>query len=103
VSDIQPELWVKRPTEAIAFYQAAFGAVVMHRVGDGEHAVAQLVVGDAAFWIANADPRTGRFSPAAIGGGTSRTQLVVEDPDTVVQAALSAGATLASPVGDEHG
>jgi uncharacterized glyoxalase superfamily protein PhnB len=31
VSDIQPELWVEHPSEAIAFYQAAFGAVVRMR------------------------------------------------------------------------
>lgn len=103
MSDIQPELWVQRPAEAIAFYQAAFGAAVVHRVGDGEDVVAQLVVGDAAFWIANADPRSGRFSPAAIGGGTSRTLLVVDNPDAIVQAARTAGATVTTPVGDEHG
>src|ERR1700739_3041957 len=36
VTSIQPELWVDRGARAIAFYQAAFGAAVLHRVGDGE-------------------------------------------------------------------
>lgn len=104
MSDIQPELWVDRPAQAIAFYQAAFGSVVLHEVGDGgENIVAQLAIGDAHFWVANADPAAGRFSPVAIGGGTSRTLLVVDDPDTVVQAAIAAGAALTSPTGDEHG
>ncbi len=103
MSDIQPELWVERPADAIAFYQAAFDAVVVHRVGDDEDTVAHLAVGDAHFWIANADPANARFSPAVIGGGTSRTLLVVVDPDAVVQAASSAGATVTSPVADEHG
>jgi PhnB protein len=99
VSDIQPELWVEHPSsEAIAFYQAAFGAVVAHRVGDSEDIAAQLAMGNASFWIANADAENGRFHPAALGGGTSRTLLVVDDPDTVVEAASGAGATVTSPV-----
>ena len=49
---IQPELWVDRGAEAIAFYQEAFDARVLHVVGSGEDIVAQLAVGDAAFWIA---------------------------------------------------
>jgi PhnB protein len=49
------------------------------------------------------DPEKGRFSAAAIDGGTSRTLLVTGDPDNMVSAALAAGATVTSPVGDEHG
>jgi PhnB protein len=52
MTSIQPELWVETPAEAIAFYEAAFGATVLHRVGDGDDIVAQLGVSDAAFWIA---------------------------------------------------
>ena len=103
MTDIQPELWADRPREAIAFYQAAFGATVVHHVGDGADIVAQLAVGDVCFWVANTDPGRGRFSAAAIGGGTSRTLLVTSDPDSMVSAALAAGATATSPVGDEHG
>ncbi len=102
MSGIQPQLWVDRPPEAIAFYQAAFSATVVHHVGDGEDIVAQLAVGDACFWVASADPEKSRFSAAAIGGGTSRTLLVTGDPDSMVSAALAAGATATSPAGDEH-
>lgn len=49
-TSIQPELWVERAAAAVAFYQAAFDATVMHCVGDGDDIVAQLSVGDAAFW-----------------------------------------------------
>ena len=103
MTGIQPELWANRPREAIAFYQAAFAASVVHQAGEGEDIVAQLAVGDAYFWVAKADPGRGRFSAAVIGGGTSRTLLVVDDPDSVVSAARDAGATVTSPVGDEHG
>ncbi|MEN3310478.1 MAG: PhnB protein [Micromonosporaceae bacterium] len=80
MTSIQPELWVDRAGQAVTFYAAAFGATVVHRVGEGDEIVAQLAVGDASFWVAAAGPGMGRFSPAAIGGGTSRTLLVVEGP-----------------------
>jgi PhnB protein len=103
VTSIQPELWVDHASEAVAFYADAFGATVLHRVGDGEEIVAQLAVGEAAFWVASAGPDMRRFSPTAIGGGTSRTLLVVEDPDAVLRTAIAAGAAELSPVRDEHG
>jgi PhnB protein len=103
VTGIQPELWVARAGDAVAFYEAAFGATVLHRVGDGDDIVAQLAVGDAIFWVAGASAAMGRFSPGDIGGATSRTLLVVDDPGAVVEQALAAGATEAAPVGEEHG
>ena len=103
MTTIQPELWVDSPSEAVAFYESAFGASVLHRVGDGDDIVAQLAVGGAAFWVAGASPALKRLSPRAIDGATGRTLLVVDDPDGVVREAVAAGATESSPVGDEHG
>lgn len=100
---VQPELWVERANAAVAFYQAAFGATVMHQVGDGEDIVAQLSVGGAGFWVAAASSSMNRFSPRAIHGTTSRTLLVVADPEQLLQQAIGAGATELSPVADEHG
>jgi PhnB protein len=100
---IQPELWLDRAGAAVAFYQAAFGARVLHRVGEGDDIVAQLAVGDAAFWAASAGPNRNRFSPLAIGGATSRMLLVVSDPEGVFDQAVNAGATAAASVADEHG
>jgi PhnB protein len=103
VTSIQPELWVDRPSAAVRFYEAAFDATVLHRVGDGDDIVAQLAVGEAAFWVAGSSPSMKRLSPLAIEGTTSRTLLVVEDPDEVLRRSLDAGATQLSPVSDEHG
>jgi PhnB protein len=103
VTSIQPQLWVDRGAAAAAFYQLAFGATVLHQVGEGEDIVAQMAVGEAAFWVAAAGSTPGRFTPQSIGGATGRTLLVVDDPDAVTDRALSAGATRASPVNDEHG
>jgi PhnB protein len=100
---IQPELWVDTPEEALAFYEAAFGAMIIHRVGEGEDIVAQLGVGEARFWVAPISSTMKRLSPRAIGGATSRMLLVVEDPDSVVRQAVAAGATESSSVQVEHG
>jgi hypothetical protein len=69
MTSIQPELWVDAPGEALAFYEAAFGATVLHRVGEGEDIVAQLGVSDAAFWVAR---NRRRHWPDASGGRESR-------------------------------
>ncbi len=103
MSSIQPELWVDRASAAVAFYEAAFGAVVLHRVGDGDEIVAQLAVGDAAFWVVSAAESMKRFSPLEVGGTTSRTLLVVDAPDAFVEQAVRAGASLTAEVVDEHG
>jgi PhnB protein len=103
LTSIQPELWVDSPAEAVRFYEAAFGATVLHRVGDGDDIVAQLAVGEAAFWVAGTSATMKRLSPRAIDGATSRTLLVVDQPDSVLEQAVAAGATETSPVADEHG
>ena len=100
---VQPEIWVERPASAVGFYERAFGARVLHRVGDGEEVVAQLAVGEGAFWVGSAAEGRGRFSPARIGGGTCRILVTVDDPDAFVERAVAAGATETSPIAVEHG
>jgi PhnB protein len=103
VTGIQPELWVDRAGAAATFYEAAFGARVLLRVGEGDDIVAQLAVDDAVFWVSAASDGGPRFSPPAIGGTTGRTLLVVDDPDAFAARAIAAGATELAPVADEHG
>jgi PhnB protein len=102
MTGIQPELWVDRAAAAVAFYQAAFGARVLHQVGEGDEIVAQLAIGDAAFWVSPGGAAGPRFSPGAIGA-TGRTLLLVDDPDAAFARAVRAGATPASAMADEHG
>jgi PhnB protein len=97
------QLSVRRGPEAIAFYEAAFGAVVDYRVGD-ESIVAQLSIGpDATFWVADESPEHFNFSPETVGGGTVRMLLIVDDPDAAIARAVDAGATLVIAATDEHG
>jgi PhnB protein len=103
---ILPELSVRRGRDAIAFYEAAFGAVVEYRVGgtdEHEDVVAQLSVDGASFWVSDESPAHGNFSPESLGGGTVRVLLIVEDPAAVLERAVAAGATEIHPVGEEHG
>ena len=51
MTSIQPELWVRAPREALAFYEAAFGASVVHQVGEDDDIVAQLTIDGATFWV----------------------------------------------------
>jgi PhnB protein len=103
---ILAQLSVRRGREAIAFYEAAFGAEVVYRVGgtdDLPDVVAQLSVGTASFWVSDESPAHGNFSPETVGGGTVRLLLVVDDPDAAVARAVGAGATEVYPVGEAHG
>jgi PhnB protein len=99
---ILAQLSVRRGREAIAFYEAAFGANVDHLVG-GEEIVAQLSVGDATFWVSDESPEHGNFSPETVGGGTVRLLLITGDPDAALARAVAAGASVVYAVAEEHG
>jgi PhnB protein len=103
VTAIQPELWVDRGLAAITFDQQAFGARVLHQIGEGEDIVAQLSVDDAVFWIAATADSSERLVPKTLGGATARLLLLVSDPEAVQARALAAGAIEKSVVGLEHG
>src|SRR3954449_3174024 len=100
------QLSVRRGRAAIAFYERAFGARVVYRVGgtdENESVVAQLAVGDASFWVADESPEHANFSPETLGGGTVRMLLIAEDPDAAITRAVDAGATLVSAAEDAYG
>src|SRR4029453_10296558 len=103
MTDIQPELWVDTPGDALEFYEAAFGAKVLHQVGEGDDIVAQLAVGEAVFWVSRPSPARTPPSRGYAPGSAGRILLGVEAPDDVVRQAVAAGATESSPAGDEHG
>jgi PhnB protein len=94
-------LSVRNGMQAIEFYTAAFGAVELFRVGDGESVVAQMSIDGCEFWLADESPEHFNFSPATVGGGTIRMVLTVEDPDAVFDRAITAGAAVVWPVEDQ--
>lgn len=103
MAQIQPELWVDRGAAAVEFYTAAFGAQVLHQVGEGEDIVAQLDVDGAVFWVAAVGGAADRMVPRAINGATARYLLVVDDPDAVHARAVAAGGESTAAVHAEHG
>lgn len=99
---ISPMLSVRRGFRAVEFYQAAFGAEVLFRIGEGEESVvAQMSVGGAQFWVSDESPEHKNFSPESLGGATVRMVLVVDDPDAAFQRAIQAGAKQVQPVVDQ--
>lgn len=82
---IEPQLWVEGASAAVGFYEAAFGATILHLVGDGDDIVAQLSVGQARFWVTEANEDMRRHSPNSINGTTGRTLLVVDDPAPILK------------------
>ena len=97
---------MRRGREAVGFYEAAFGAVEIYRVGgtdEHEDVVAQLAVGDTSFWVSDESPPNKNFSPESLGGSTVRLLLVVEDPHAVVERAVALGAIEVAPVEESHG
>jgi PhnB protein len=103
---ISPQLSVRRGREAVRFYEAAFGARELYRVGGTEahdEVVSQLAIGDTSFWVADESPAHENFSPETLGGSTTRLLLVVPDPESVVTRAVQLGAKQIRPVESEHG
>lgn len=101
---IAPMLSVRRGAKAVEFYKAAFGAGELFRI-DNERGevVARLFVGGAEFWVADESPEHLNFSPESLGGGSVRMVMAVENPDVAFERAVAAGATVVSPVSDQHG
>lgn len=101
-SSLSPMLSVRRGKEALAFYQAAFGAKVLFRAGEArDEVIAKLAIGKAEFWISDEDIEHRNFSPESIGGTSTRVILVVDDPHAAVAYAAAAGAKVLCPVVDE--
>jgi PhnB protein len=99
-TSIAPWLSVRRGADAVDYYKAAFGALELHRVeNDAGEIVAQLSISGADFWVSD-DPSS---SPEVLGGGSARMILTVEDPDSMFEQAVSAGATVVNKIYEDHG
>ena len=97
-----PMLALHNAAEAIEFYQKAFGATELSRLNeaDGKIAHAELQFGAAKIMLADEYPGD-NASPQSLKGSTVIIHLYVDDVDAVVAQAVTAGATLLSPVTDQ--
>lgn len=98
LTQVSPMLAVADGSAAIDFYRKAFGAELLWKLGDGADVVAGLSIGGAPFFLACEAPEYGTRGPSSAGFTTVRIELFVDDPITVQQQALRAGAAEHSPV-----
>lgn len=100
---VTPYLILSAASDAIAFYQAAFGAEEVMRMGDPKGRIhhAEITIGDTRVMLADEHPEIQALSPKMIGGSPVSIHLYVEDVDEAVQRALAAGAKLIRPVADQ--
>lgn len=100
-TSIAPWLSVSRATEAVGYYKAAFGAVERYRLEDdaGKVVVAHLAIDGADFWL----QEDVDSSPESVDRRSVRMILTVDDPDSVFEQAIAAGATEVAAVYEDHG
>ena len=98
-----PYLVVKGASDAISFYERAFGAEVLFRLdAPGGHVMhAELQVGPAHFMLTEEQPQYGALSPATLGGSSTTAVIYVPDADAVFERALKAGAKAVMPMADQ--
>jgi PhnB protein len=99
---ITPVLTVRNATEAVAFYQRAFGADELHRntYPDGR-IVVEMAIESARFRVADEAPESSNLSPGTLGGTTVRINLLVAEPDRLATRAVANGATQIAPMSDQ--
>ncbi|WP_219975809.1 VOC family protein [Rubrobacter xylanophilus] len=87
-------------SEAIRFYEQAFGASEIFRVSqpDGKILHAEIKVGDSVVMLGDTDEAFG--APTSLGGTTVGLHVYVEDVDSCFARAVGAGARALQPVGD---
>jgi len=84
---------------AVAWYKTALGATELWNLGS----VAGLEIGGAAFFLHEANPenRT-ETSPGQAGITTTRIEVFADDPDSVIERAIAAGAVVGADIQDHQ-
>jgi len=98
-ASIAPWLAVRDAQRAVDYYHAAFGAIEVYRLGgdDGTLEVAQLSIGGAVFWVQN------DLDASPDRQGLVRMILSVDDPDSVFERAIAAGAAVKAGMHEAYG
>ncbi|MDB5442971.1 MAG: Glyoxalase/bleomycin resistance protein/dioxygenase [Phenylobacterium sp.] len=96
---VSPYLTVDGAAKASAFYQAAFGAEEVSRMGnpDGKFMHIHLYINDGSVMLSDAFPEHGH--PWVPPAGFMLT-LEVDDADAWAQRAIKAGAEVVNPIAD---
>jgi PhnB protein len=104
---VAPYLTVSNGQAALAFYQKAFGAQVVHRqdTPDGKKVIhASLLINGGLVMLSDDFPemKGGKASsPDALGGSPVTIHLDLPDVDATFAAAVAAGATITMPLAEQ--
>lgn len=100
---ITPHLHLRDAARAIEFYKQAFGAQVLgvHNTPDGKIMHAALRIGDSILMMADEFPEFRSLSPQSLKGTPVILHIYTEDVDKLFNRAVSAGAKVTMPVGDQ--
>lgn len=100
---LNPILWVPDAAQALAFYQAAFGATEdFRREMHGRLLIAVILIGDSRLMISDR-----QNDPAKAGGADRRGEglelkIYVDEVDQAFRRAIELGATEVEAVGDRY-
>lgn len=100
---MSPYLTVRRASQAIEFYQAAFGATELFRLTDastGTVSHAEIMINGTHIMLAEESPAWGNKSPQSLGGTAVTFSLMVENADAAAERARAAGAIIEMPPTD---
>ena len=97
-----PGLAIRGASDAIAFYEKAFGAKELSRMPgpDGKLLHAELKLGDRVLYLGDESPEMGAPSPQTLGGSPVSLMHYVKDVDAVYARAVAAGAKPVMPPAD---
>jgi PhnB protein len=100
---VTPYLVIKGAGDAIEFYKRAFGATELLVMPDktGRISHAELQIGTARIMLAEEHAEISAFGPTHYGGSPVSFLLYVEDVDSFVSRAVSAGAKVTRPIADQ--
>jgi PhnB protein len=98
-----PYLSVRNAAAAMSFYEKAFGANEVMRIGqpDGRIGHAEINIGGAKIYLSDEFPEIGFSSPESLGGSPILIHLDVPDVDQLARRVIAAGATVVRPVADQ--
>src|SRR5262245_29485775 len=99
-STATPYLCIKGAAEALEFYKKAFGASEIMRFStpDGRIAHAEIQIGNSRIMMSDEYPEMDFRSPKSYGGTSVAIMLYVENVDSLVERAATAGAKVVRPV-----
>ena len=100
---VTPYLIIKGASDAIEYYQKAFGAIELMRIPapGGKIGHAEIKIGDSPIMLADEFPEMGYKSPQTLGGSAVSIMIYVEDVDAVFKQAIAAGGKEQRPVKDQ--